>query len=562
MFSYANRYRRQLAAGLALGLLASGMELGQVVALKHAVDSATGRGPKEAALPWAALFAACVLLAISADALHNWRMSVTSQRLALDLQSDVHRKLHAIGEDLIAKLSPGEFAHLTLQDTGVAQQSVGLIIGAMVRHPATLLGLTGYLIYLDWRTASLALLGYGVLLLSVRFLMRGLQEQARRLQAARALIHQRFLNLLNGREALRCFDSDGRLVESLPQANDDFHRQASRYLARKFTGAALGRAIAAGFVVALVCYAGWRLRRGELSAGVAAAIAGSLVAFYQPATRLSGLSTDLLESLASAHRVFEVLDAPERWRPGMEERSGAPVSCVEFVNVERGFADRDFRLRGVNLRIEAGQIVLITGPSGGGKTTLIKTLTTSLIPQAGTVLLNRAPAGEVAQPWLQGQLAYLPQDCPTIGRTIIEEIQLGRGEASVRELEHAARCAEILDWIDSLPRRWDTFIGPGGMLISGGQRQRLALARVFLADRSLYVLDEPTAQLDRPTESRLIDRLCEHIRGRGGIGVIVSHRPSLIGHVDRLLRVQDGGCVEVDLQGRPGEDAVDGRVAP
>lgn len=545
LFGYARRYRGQFLLGSLLGLVASGAECGQVVVLKHVVEVATSSAPPGEVIRWVGFLTACVTVAILTGAAHNWRMSVTSQRLVLDLQNDVHRKLHTLSEQQIARLSPGEFAHLTLQDTAAAQQAVGLVIGTLLRQPATALALACYLIYLDWQIATLALIGYALILLFVRLLTRGLQQHARRLQEIKAAIHQRFLNLLAGRDLLRCFDTSGQLVESLPQANDDFHATASRYIAKKCTVTPLGRMAAVIFAIALVCCAAWQLRDGRISAGTAAAIAASLIAFYRPISRLAGFSAMLAESLASAQRVFDFLSEHSYWQSPESQPSPALIWRIEFSNVHLAFADRDFNLQAINFQLEAGQVALLTGSSGSGKSTLIKLLASSLQPAKGTLLVNDIPLAGFSRQRLHHQLAYLPQDCPVLGRTIREEITLGRPNVRLVEIEEAARNAEVLDWIQNLPDGLETPVGPSGMCISGGQQQRLALARAFLANRSLYLLDEPTAHLDHANEHQIMERLCRHIRERNAIGLIVSHRLALAQQVDRVLELRDGTVVEL-----------------
>ena len=521
-------------------LVASVTRIGQIALVKTAVDAVVAQDPMSTLLAPFFLLTACLLLMVGAEALHRWKMTVIIQRLTLDMQDSVHRKLHKMSDQSLTDESPGELAFRTLQDTAACQQTVGIVIGTIIAQLIIVIALGSYLFYLNWQVALVTISGYAIMAPIVRYGTRSLQVIARELQERRAALQQRFLNLFAGRDVIRCFDLPNKQVESLPKANDRFHVRAKRYLVRRALIDSTTRLAAVLYAMVVVLYIGWLVRQGRMSLGSTAAVTAILFAFYRPITRLAHAGSALRESLVSAQRVFEILDAPVYW----QKRNGQVVPAnqiesVAFDQVRYRIVERDFTLRDLSFSLRAGEIALLVGPTGCGKTTIIRLLTTILTADRGTITFNGLPADRICQRWLWSNLAYIPQQCPAIGQTIREELDLSGQNLDDSILEQAARKAELHDWISGLPEGWETQIGTDGVALSGGQLQRLALARAFLASRSLYVLDEPTSQLDQETEKRIITTLFQHIRSRNAMGFIASHRPAFVNQVNCVLVIHN-----------------------
>jgi len=538
--------RRAIASAMVWHLVSSAAGLGQIALIKRMIEMVLVSSPAVVINKSLILLAGCVAVMIGAEIIHRWRMAVIIQRLTLDMQDTVHRKLHRLSDRVLDDESPGELAFRVLQDTAASQQAVGVFVGTIIGQMITVITLACYLVYLDWRVAILAVSGYVITAPLIRYSTRALQVKAKELQELRASLQEKFLNLFAGRDVIRCFDLSGQQVESLPRANDHFHIRAKRYLAHRVTIDMLSQAMAITFAIAVFLYVAWMARQDRMTLAATGAITAILFAFYRPVTRLSKAGTALRASLASAQRVFEVLDATEHWC----ERAGqvAPadrLASVVFDRVDYEVVERDFRLRSLSFSLKLDENTLLVGPTGCGKTTLIRLLITALTPTGGQILFNGMPANSVSPRWLWSNLAYLPQHCPSIGRTIREELDLGGQNLSDEELEDAARKAELLDWIRELPDRWDTRIGANGMALSGGQRQRLALARAFLASRCLYVLDEPTSQLDQETEKRVIASLFRHVESHNAMSLVISHRSAFLNQANRVFTIRDGTLVEV-----------------
>lgn len=527
-------------------LFSSAAKFAQIAFIKSIVDIIVAQGSIINIFKYFLLLVGCIIVMTCTDAIHRWKMSIIIQRLTLDLQNLVHHKLHLMSDNFLNIESPGELTFRTLNDTAAFQQIIGIIVGTVISQGLVIIALSIYLLYLQWQIALMAILGYLIMVPIIRYITRPLQTKAKELQEIRAGLQQRFLNLLAGRDVIRCFGSSNKQIESLPMENDRFHITAKKYLTHRGIIDSLLRIGTVVFAMLIVLYIGWSTQIGKINPGTAAAVIAILFTFYKPITRIAQTSTNLRESIVSAQRVFEILDAPEHW----QDQAGQIVpedrlKNIKFDKVCYHVAGRNFTLHDLSFSLKAGEIVLFVGPTGCGKSTIVRLIITALIADSGIIKFNGLPSNQVSWKWLWNNLAYIPQQCPAIGHTIREELDLNSQGISEKELEEATRKTELYNWIRELPEVWETRIGANGVTLSGGQRQRLALARMFLAYHSLYVLDEPTSQLDQETEKRIITSLCQHVRRQNAMCIVVSHRPGFLDQVDRILTFCDGTIFEL-----------------
>jgi ATP-binding cassette subfamily B protein len=328
---------------------------------------------------------------------------------------------------------------------------------------------------------------------------------------------------------------------------------------------ALGLVASVG--TAIVYYVGGNLViSGSLSIGTVAAFAVYVTQIYQPLTQLTNARVDVLTTLVSFERVFEVLDFP----PLVMDRPGAvdlvaPKGRVELDHVwfrhppagvtslpslqEGAVADDEeesgWILRDVSLAIEPGELVALIGPSGAGKTT-----TAMLVPRIadvseGRVLVDGHDVRDLTLDSLRDAVGFVMQDAHLFHDTIINNLRYARSDATDDEIVAACKAARINDLIMSLPEGYGTLVGERGYRMSGGEKQRLAIARMLLKDPAIVILDEATSHLDSESELAIQRALADALRGRTAL--VIAHRLSTIVNADRILVMDDGRIVE---QGR------------
>ncbi len=296
-------------------------------------------------------------------------------------------------------------------------------------------------------------------------------------------------------------------------------------------------------LVSMVIAAGWLASNGRMGPGDITAVMLIMINLYAPLNILGFAYREIKQSSIDMEKMFTLLDE----KPDVADRPGAtalqaPRGEVSFENVTFAHEGRDIGLNGVSFVARAGETTAVVGPSGAGKSTILKLIYRFYDPAAGRVRIDGQDLREVTQASLRGVLGLVPQDVVLFNDTIRYNIGYGRPAASQRELEEAARRAQLLHFIESLPQGWDTRVGERGLKLSGGEKQRVGIARVILKDPKILILDEATSSLDSATEAEVQDALAEASRGRTTI--VVAHRLSTIADAQQIVVLDEGHIAE------------------
>lgn len=264
--------------------------------------------------------------------------------------------------------------------------------------------------------------------------------------------------------------------------------------------------------------------------------------FSGPLESISGGMSMMQSTIASARRVYEFLDSDEMQDPETEVESGECLGAVRFENVEFSYSEDKPLIKNLDLQVNSGEKIAIVGPTGGGKTTIVNLLMRFYDPVSGRILVDGKCIQDMNRADVRNMFSMVLQDTVLFSGTVFENIAYGNAEATYEDVRRAARCAHIDFWIESLPDGYDTVINEESTNISGGQKQLLTIARAYLSDRPILILDEATSNVDTRTELIIQETMDELMRGRTVF--VIAHRLSTIENADVILVVNNGDVVE------------------
>lgn len=488
-----------------------------------------------------------------------------------------------IGEGLIYLLRTRVFAHVqrmpiaffTRTQTGAlvsrlnsdvigAQQAFTSTLSSVVSNVVSLVVVLTTMLVLSWRITVVALVMLPLFVLPARLLGRRLAVISREAMTLNAEMGQTMTERFNVSGALLV-----KIFGRLPDESQAFSAKASRVRDIGITSAMYGRllftalALVASLATALVYGAGgWLVISGGLELGTLVALAALLGRLYGPLTALSNVQVDVMTALVSFERVFEVLDL----KPLVDDKPDAVAlpagpASVELDHVSFRYptasevslaslesvakldtSDPQQVLRDVSFSVLPGQMVALVGPSGAGKTTITNLVSRLYDVQSGAVRVGGHDVRDVTLQSLQHSVGFVTQDAHMFHDTIRGNLAYARPEATEAELVQACRDAHIWDLVASLSDGLDTVVGDRGYRLSGGEKQRLAIARLLLKSPSVVVLDEATAHLDSESEAAVQRALATALQGRTSI--VIAHRLSTVREADQILVVDDGRIVE------------------
>jgi subfamily B ATP-binding cassette protein MsbA len=468
----------------------------------------------------------------------------TAQKVVTDLRNDMFSTLIRLPATYYDHNTTGsvisKFTFDAPQVTGAATNAITVL----VKDTLVILGLLGYLLWLNWKLTVVTLTVVPLLVWIVRKFSGRLREMSRAEQAAMGDLNHSLEEAIGCQKVVKVFGGEAYEAKRFGGAADRV-----RQIHMKAAVAAAGNVpltqIAASIAVAAIMYlAVNQAARNETTVGgFVAFLAGSLM-LLAPLKRLTGVSPTLQRGLAGAESTFALIDEhaePDTGTKTVERAKGR----IELRNVHFSYPRTGREaLSGVDFTVEAGETVALVGPSGGGKTTLVNLIPRFHSPTRGAVLLDGTDIRELTLASLRENIALVSQDVVLFNDSVAANIAYGRLAGTSRErIIAAAEAAHAREFIEAMPQGFDTLIGENGARLSGGQRQRLAIARAFLKDAPILLLDEATSALDTESERHVQAAIEELMIGR--TSVMIAHRLSTIEKADRIVVLQHGRVAEI-----------------
>ena len=470
-------------------------------------------------------------------------MTYVAQVLVHNLRTEIFNKYTRLPSSYFdASMSGHLVSRVTFhvaQVTHAATSSLKVII----REGALVIGLIGYLFYINWRLAAIFIIVLPIIGIVVATVSKRFRLLSRRIQSSIGDVTHVTQEVVNGYREMHLYGG----VEYEQQRMNT----ASKYTRRQHMKMAVTEGISSPVIQMLVAMALSSLMWLALDPKVLANMSGgefvqflvSAALLAKPIRHLSEVNSKIQQGVAAAGTLFATLDEVDEPDTGTLE-SEEVKGLFEFKNISFSYSSKTGTvLNGINLKVSAGETIALVGQSGSGKTTLV-----SLIPRfynnsEGQILLDGVDVNDYTLDNLRSHIALVSQKVTLFNDSVYNNIAYGvLAERSPEQVRAAAKAAHALEFIEQLPQGFDTFIGDEGVMLSGGQRQRLAIARALLKNAPILILDEATSSLDTESERHIQDALEEVMQGRTTF--VIAHRLSTIENADRILVMDKGQIVE------------------
>ncbi|RVT95970.1 ATP-binding cassette domain-containing protein [Rhodovarius crocodyli] len=534
-------YLPRALGALALLLVSSAMLLGLGQGLKRFIDEGFSGGTAALDATGLGMFGLCVGFGL-ASAGRYWLITWLGERVAADLRTNVFRHVLTLSPGWYATHRTGDILSRLTADIALLQSLVGSAVSMALRNTLMGIGAAAMLVLTSVKLAAIAL---GVVPLVVApLLIFGRRERrlSRTAQERVADVAATAEESINAIETVQAFTSEARIGARFAANVEESVGAASRRISAR--AALILAVILLGFgaVTFALWVGGHDVLSGRMSAGELSAFVFYAVLMASSTAAVSEVWGEIQRAAGAADRLGELLEARAEIAPPASPRPLPPARGeVAFEHVSFAYAGRGAALDDVSFQVAPGETVALVGPSGAGKTTILKLLLRFHDPAGGRILLDGMDLRDAAPEALRARIALVGQEPVIFSGTVAENIRFGRPEASDAEVQAAAEAAAAHGYISALPQGYATELGARGVSLSGGQRQRLAIARAILRDAPVLLLDEATSALDAESE-RAVQQALERL-SEGRTTLVVAHRLATVRRADRILVLDQGRVV-------------------
>ena len=550
LIGYARPYMARLIIGGVCGVVFAGSTTGLLVAARDILRDVFQSAPL---LKVVLIALALPILAAGRGVgqfLSEYFMQWVGNKVVMDMRVATFAHLQDLSMRYFSRSRTGELISRTVNDSMMIERAVSVVLGDLVKEPFVLLGAVGFLFWLDPRLALASLVLFPICIVPIAIFGRRVRRYARHGQERLAALVSIMQEALMGIRIVKAFGMENYEVARFAEQCQLFFNRIMRVTRDKAGIEPLIVFISIIGLALVLLYARWARMPAEdfITFAIAA------MALYEPVKKLSKVHLHIQQTSASADRIFEILDTPVviKDAPDAGVLTGRIVNLC-FDHVQFAYETKPV-LRDITVSVAAGERVAIVGGSGAGKTTLVNLIPRFYDVTDGRLLINGADIRRFTLKSLRAQIGIVTQETILFNDTVAANIAYGHTDASLAIIEQAARRAYAHDFILQMPDGYNTVIGERGVRLSGGQCQRLAIARAILRNPPVLILDEATSALDTESERLVQAALNDLMEGRTVFAI--AHRLSTVINCDRIIVLDAGRVVEsgkhLDLLDRNG----------
>ena len=491
------------------------------------------------------LLAALGLYALSAALSYGqgWLMTDVAINVTYKLRKEMMEKVNRMPFRYFDGTPHGEVLSLLTNDVDTINQTLNQSLTQIITSLVTVVGILVMMLTISWQMTLVALTIVPVSMFIVMVIVRQSQRFFKEQQDYLGHVNGHVEEMFGGHLIVKAFNGEDKSIDKFDGYNKTLYGSAWKSQFFSSIMMPVMRLVGNLGYVAVVVLGGWLTIRKAIEIGDIQAFIQYINSFTQPITQLANISNVLQSTVAAAERVFEFLEKPEETPETDSPASLARVEGhVEFRDVHFGYEADQPVIKGFSSEIKPGQKVAIVGPTGAGKTTIVKLLMRFYDVDSGAILIDGHDVRQVTRADLRAMFGMVLQDTWLFNGTILDNIRYGREDAAEEEVIAAAQAAHVDHFIHTLPDGYHSVLNEEVTNISQGQKQLLTIARAFLADSPMLILDEATSSVDTHTEI-LIQKAMEKLM-RGRTSFIIAHRLSTIQNADMILVMRDGNIVE------------------
>jgi subfamily B ATP-binding cassette protein MsbA len=470
-------------------------------------------------------------------------MIYVEQGLTRDLRNSLYRHIHELPLAYFTNERTGNLISRIMNDVPVINTGISATFQTMIREPLLLLVYLTICLVLSWKLTLIAFIVFPVVLLVIAGVGRRVHKESGLAQERIADLTSVLHETISGVKVVKAFGMEEFENRKFSRESNSYFRTILRVTNIRNLASPTTEFLSAAAGGVIIWYGGLQVLGKSMEGSE---FLGFLFAMFQlmpPIKELSNVNNRIQEASAAGKRVFEVLDT----EPNIKDAPGAvdlPAfsSDIRFEGVSFRYGDGEPVLDGITLKIRKGEVVAIVGPSGAGKSTLIDLVPRFYDPTGGRILIDGVDLRQVRLRSLRDKIGIVTQETLLFNDTVRNNIAYGLEECPLGKIVDAAKAANAHAFISAMHNGYDAVIGERGVKISGGERQRLALARAILKNPPVLILDEATSALDTESEI-LVQEAIERLMA-GRTSIVIAHRLSTVQHADRIVVIEDGKIVE------------------
>lgn len=543
--AYFVPYWKQTVVVLFILLLSSGLGLLPPIFIQHIVDDALPNKDMRLLLELVLISLAATVASGLLGVLQSYLNSYISQNIVYDMKNQMYRHLQKMPLQFYSNVKQGEVITRMTSDISGIQ---GVFNSTVVNFASNLFILAttlGTLFVMNWKLAILGMVVVPLFLVPTRKMGRVRWKIAKETQekmSEQNHIIQETLSI-SGYLLMKLFTKERKEYEGFKAVNAESTRlQIRESMAGRWFMMLLSTFTTIGPML-IYLYGGYLYIQGEISVGEIISFVALLGRIYGPFGQMTNLYVDINRSIALFERIFDYFDM-EPVIVNKPEALPADISGQDIVFEDVSFAYQKDKpaLRNISFMAESGTMTALVGPSGAGKTTITNLLPRLYERSSGHIRIGRTDIKDMTLESLRSQIGLVTQDSYLFNGTIRENLMYANDDASEEDMQEACKAAYIHDFIMELPDGYDTVVGNRGMKLSGGEKQRISIARVLLKDPAIIILDEATSSLDTVSEYYIQKAMSVLLQNKTSI--VIAHRLSTIMAADQILVVQDGTIVE------------------